>query len=371
MLEKMGNRRYLIPFVAIVAIFIVFGTAFYPELHATPQDVPFAIVNLDQGVATPTGQVNMGDAMVQKMQEGGAAASPIAWTTLDSQAALDAAMANDQFYGALVIPEDFSTTQAAAAAGTGNSPSVQVVINQGKNAMLATTMQTAITGILAQAGLTAQVTTINGAEVGGGALGGLMSAMIMVMPPMMMAMISSVLLFLALRPRKQAATTARAKAVGKQLGFAVVVSAAIAGLAVLMATWVGGLSIPARPIFFFIWATIALVMVLFIGALDLALPLGVVVIAGVFALGTTSAMLAREMLPSFWQHWVYPWVPQRFMGDGIRHIIYMNGSALNASLLPLLVTGAIGLVLMALAFVIPARRAGAVQAKPVPATATS
>jgi len=348
MLDKLGSRRFLMPFVAIIAIFIVFGTSFYPELHATPRDVPFAIVNLDQGPG--------GAAMVQKMQDGaGAAASPIAWTKLDSQAALDSAMADNQFYGALVIPAEFSSAQAGAAAGTGTPAPIQVTINQGKNPMLATTMQAAITGMLAQAGLTAQVTQINTADIGGGSMGALMSVMIMVMPPMMMAMLSSVLLFLLFRPRRQTTTPERVKAVGKQLGFAVVISAAIAGLALLLATWLGGLKIPAAPIFWFMWMAIWLVMVLFVGALDLALPLGVLVVVGTFALGTTSAMFAPEMLPSFWQHWVYPWVPQRHMGDGIRSIIYMNGSPLDASLVPLLIAGAVGVVLLIVAIAAPTR----------------
>jgi ABC-type multidrug transport system permease subunit len=69
-----------------------------------------------------------------------------------------------------------------------------------------------------------------------------------------------------------------------------------------------------------------------------------------------TAMLAKEMLPGFWRDWIYPWVPQRFVADGIKSIFYMGGGAWNSASLALLITGCVGLVLMALAVFIPRRK---------------
>ena len=357
MLNQLGRRRFAVPLVALIAIFLVLGTAFYPNLHVNPKDVPFAIVNLDEGTPTPAGAINLGETIAAQLQVGGAPgapASPIVWTELDSQAALDAALEDNQFYGAIVIPADFTTSQFAAEAGEGTPAVVQVMINPGKNALLATTMQTGLTAMLVQTGLSIDVTVIHGADVGGGSMGALMSGMILVMPTMMMTILCSVLLFLLLRPAKGASRVTRLKAYGLQVGTAVALSAAIAALAVLLTVW-GGLNLPTGAAFLFLWLASFFLAVLFIGALDLLAPLGILVIASCFALGMSSAMFAKEMLPAFWQTWVYPWVPQRFMGDGIRSIIYLDASAWNSSVPPLAITGAIGLVLFALAALLPAR----------------
>ena len=183
-----------------------------------------------------------------------------------------------------------------------------------------------------------------------------MSGMILVIPTLMMSMVCSALLFLLFRKTRGLERSVRIKAYGKQLAYALVLSAAISGSAILLAAGLGGLNIPAAPIFLFLWPASFFIMALFVGAFDLALPPGILVIIVCFAFGMSSAMFAYEMLPVFWQHWVYPWVPQRFMGDGIRSIIYMNAAPWNNSSLPLLLTEAIGLVMLAIATLIPARK---------------
>jgi len=227
-------------------------------------------------------------------------------------------------------------------------------------------MQAALAPMLAQTGLTVEVVTINAADVGGGSMGALMSGMILVMPTLMMTILCSVALFVLFRPKKGASTPDRLKAYGTQIAYAVGLSAAIAGLAVLLAVW-GGLSIPSGAAFMFLWFASFFLILLFSGALNLAPPLGGLVIVTCFAFGMSSGMFAYEMLPSFWQNWVYPWVPQRFLGDGIRSIIYMGSSGLNRSLLPLLLAGVIGLVLTTIATFLPRRTKEEVTASEVTA----
>ena len=419
MLDKLGKRRYAMPIVAIIIVFCVLATMMYPMLNAAPKNVPFALLNLDAGANLPTGSVNMGDEVAKKMQEGGAlqegAESPLVWTELDSKAALDAAFENNEFYGAIIIPEDFTSTQMAAmlaassamnpdvaaadAAGTKpgdtattgvepdaaanaadastaadpagtapnaaaqntsaqapSTPTIQVIINQGKNVMLATTMQTALTTMLGQTGLNVEVTTINAADTGGGSMASLMSGMIMVMPTFILSAICSVLICLLFRPTQHAGKGERVKALGKQLVYAAAASALVACAAVLIVTWVGGMTLPAASIFMFLWLGSFCLMALFIGALDIALPLGALTIAACFAFGMGTAMLAYEMLPVFWQDWVYPWAPQYFISNGVASIIYMGKTAWNTSSLPLAITGCIGLGLMLVALILPAKK---------------
>ena len=356
MLERFGQRKHALPIVLIVLFFCVFGLIMYPLLHASPKDVPFLMVSLDEGVTTPAGQINLGKEISGKISD--APESPLAWTLLDSQAALDEALATNDYYGAVVIPSDFSAKQLAAQQGMGEAPSVKVIINQGKNVMLATTMQAAIAAMMGQAGITAEVTLINAADIGGGGMAALMSGNVLVMPIILMSALCSILLFLIYRPKSGASTVERLTAYGKQLAYTAVLSFLVAAAAVLLVSWIGGMGIPTGTILLFSWLASFCIITLFIGTLSLALPLGVLVILTCFALGMSSAMLAPEMMPTFWRDWVYPWVPQRFVSQGASQIIYMGKGAWNTASGPLLINAGIGLLFMLIASIIPTRAVG-------------
>ena len=112
---------------------------------------------------------------------------------------------------------------------------------------------------------------------------------------------------------------------------------------------------PISTVMLFLWlASFAVIMLIF-GAWSIASPLGVIVLLLVFACGMSSAMLAQEMLPAFWSNWIYPWVPQRYIGDGMKEILYMGGNAWNTGSLAMVITAAAGIVLAAIGLYMPRR----------------
>ena len=130
----------------------------------------------------------------------------------------------------------------------------------------------------------------------------------------------------------------------KQLVAMALLSALISVVAMGIEILIGGLELPAEQLFPFLWLACACMMAPIVALCDLALPLGALVGVTTFSLGMSCAMLAYEMLPQFWQEWVYPWVPQRYLGDGIRAIVYRGADALSGSLWYWLVLAAIGVV---------------------------
>jgi len=84
----------------------------HPMLNGTPENVPYAIVNLDERASNAGANVNAGERIVDKLTDASAATSdtksPIAWTEFKSKAELDKAMDGNDYYGALVIPKDFT-----------------------------------------------------------------------------------------------------------------------------------------------------------------------------------------------------------------------------------------------------------------------
>ena len=121
MIEKLGKRKYVLPLGIIIAVACVFSLVFYPMANMEMKNPPFAIVCLDEGVETSEGDVNLGDLVVNKITESTVEEgeeSPIQWTRLSSQEELDQAMNNNEFYGAMVIPRDFSQRQYDALVET-------------------------------------------------------------------------------------------------------------------------------------------------------------------------------------------------------------------------------------------------------------
>lgn len=121
MIEKLGKRKYVLPLGIIIAVACIFSLIFYPMANMEMKNLPFAIVCFDEGVETSEGDVNLGDLVVNKITESTAEEgeeSPIQWTRLSSQEEFDQAMSNNEFYGAMVIPRDFSQRQYDALVET-------------------------------------------------------------------------------------------------------------------------------------------------------------------------------------------------------------------------------------------------------------
>lgn len=402
-IEKMRGRAFAVPFVVGIAIFCVLGLSMAPMFSAAPKEVPMAIVNLDEGAVLPNGEeTNAGTLIVEKMTTAAAEVgedgeAPIAWTELSSRQALDEAMEDGAFYGAVVIPRDFTQRQmadraavvetlqeqlpsvaAAAAQAQANpqaqaqaaqglavaiaqaqqsaeKPSVDVVLNLAKSPMLAQTMQASLTGILSQAGIQPDVETIGEAPGGdSGPLASMMSVQFMVMPLFIMSLIMGIAGSLLLW-RKQADRSARGRAALLQLVYCVLASLVAAVCSYGMVAWLGGVAVDASAILFLWLASFCLTLVT-VGLCDIAVPLGALVMLCVFALGMSAAVLPAPMLPAFWVDWVLPWAPQNYIGEGLRNIIYLGGGVFGAGAGALLAWGAVGLLALVCAVLSPSRK---------------
>ncbi|MCL1853912.1 MAG: ABC transporter permease [Peptococcaceae bacterium] len=368
--EGFEKGKYFIPVLAIIVIFLVMSLAVSPILRANPKDVPFAVLTLDAGAQGPTGEMNMGAEMVSRMTAGQSGAeSPIQWSVLSSRGELDAALDANEYYGALVFSADFTAKQFAAAAGLGDAPEVEVIINHGKNVMLSTQMQAAITTMLQTLGLKTKVTLIHSADIGGGGMSALMGSQMLIMPLIMMIIAGSLLLFFFFRPKKGADISRKLKSFVSQLLYAAGLSLLIGFAAVIVVTWAGGLTLPVGGLVLFLWLASFCVMTILLGAFNIIAPLGALVAVTFFSCGLSSAMLAPEMMPDWYRNWIYPWVPQGFISEGIRTIIYMGEGAKNNAIGPLLIMGAIGLALFAIALLVPNR--GSKVAEPAEAAETA
>ncbi|MDR1068141.1 MAG: ABC transporter permease, partial [Clostridiales Family XIII bacterium] len=114
MFNKLGKKKFFVPIVPAILIFCLISLIAYPMMKMTPKDLPFAIVSLDEGQTTSQGDINLGNQIVSGVTTAVTEESPIIWDKVDSEQAVHEALDNNEYYGALVIPSDYTKQQIAA-----------------------------------------------------------------------------------------------------------------------------------------------------------------------------------------------------------------------------------------------------------------
>ncbi|MDO4590301.1 MAG: DUF3533 domain-containing protein [Slackia sp.] len=399
--EAISRRAFAVPLIVGLVVFCVLGLAMAPMFRASLSGVPMAFVNLDEGVQLPTGgSFNAGDAIesaVTGSTSSDNAEASIVWTKLESREDLDAAMLRGDFYGALVIPSDFTNqamegqkavaqvlqegvssfaapsalspeiAQAAQAQAlqamaadvmqaqkTAAKPTIDVVLNTAKNPMVAQNMQLAISAMCAQAGVQPNVASVGSADMGDSPLAPMMSVQFMVLPLFIMSLAMGGV-FVALRwSRIHSSRAAKTREIGIQVAYCAVASLIAATIAYGMVSLIGGIEIGVQALLL-LWLASFCLMVAMTGLCDIAMPLGVIVMVVVFALGMGTAVLPDAMLPDFWADMVLPWAPQFCIGEGLRGIIYLGEGAFDAGVAPLLAWAFVGVAAYAVAIALPPR----------------
>ena len=381
MLERLGRARYVAPLGVMLVISCVMALIIYPMLNAAPRGLPLGVVSLDEPVETPQGSMALGDALVEQMSSAGAAAltqgqeSPVSWRTYETREELDEAFEAQEIYAGIVIPAAFTqarlATQTVPSQGQASGPlagsadaqvgpaPLEVVVDMGRSPMAAQTIQTMLTAMLTQQGLSYELTTLHDVD-----LGVSMSTMALqfaVLPACMVTVGSSVALYLVTRRRDTAesktaqrgiAPTSLAVQVGCAFVLTCILSWTITGILSL-----AGMTLPVLPFALFVWLASFGLMMLFVGCLDIAAPLGALVILACLGCGMACATLPPEMLPAFWQDWIYPWVPQHYLADGIRYVLFYEGNGvLDGPAVYFVAIAGVGLALMVLALCVRRQR---------------
>ncbi len=117
MFARMGRRKYVVPLLIGIVLALFMSLMFWPMMHMDPKNMPFAILSLDEGAETAAGDINAGDSVVDSLMESTESDDGeepmIKWTEVGSQEELDEAFENGEYYGAIIIPEDFSEKEVA------------------------------------------------------------------------------------------------------------------------------------------------------------------------------------------------------------------------------------------------------------------
>lgn len=148
------NKFFILaPVIAIFIVFI-FAVVLIPGAKQAPKNVPIAIVNEDLGVEVPNqGTMNFGKTMVdminKMMKETSGEDEPaVKWITVSSYKKAKEGMDNKEYYGAIVIPGNYSMKQASLQTPAPSSPELKIYVNQGKNAIASNAVTQILNGIV-------------------------------------------------------------------------------------------------------------------------------------------------------------------------------------------------------------------------------
>lgn len=327
------NKFLYLPFIISLVLALLFLTAQLPSVQAKPKHLPIGLVNEANPALSEQLITNAPDAI-----------HFITYTTVDD---MKQAMNERLLYGGLVIPADFTSLQGYS--------------NEGLNPTIAPMVENMLTGIATQlnAGISQQTLAatkvvpseqvasitnplpftlhkVNEAGTLASVPGALFTAV------WLTSLIGAVLFYLAGTKRVR---TAKLLIVQSLLP---IVYSFFTGFSIAwLSTWVLGydfasltkvglmLSLAMLGFVYLILATVSW----------LKLP-SVALFALLLFFGMPLIQLAPEMLTPFYRDFVLPWLPMRFLIEGLKEILYFGGSVINPYSIVLLCVAGISFILL-------------------------
>ncbi|KWX70584.1 YhgE/Pip domain-containing protein [Paenibacillus jilunlii] len=338
--------------VIVIAVIFIFSLAMIPGLNPAPRNLPIAIVNEDQGLATPG--VNTGKMIVSDIQSE-TWANPdgepaVKWIEAGSEAEVKAGLDNQEYYAALVISKDFSGKQASLMTPDPSSPRMQIYINQGMNASASSMagqmlnqavnsmnekLRAELLAAIGQQGamlstkqaaalaspIVSEIINVNatGTHNGNGN-----SPVLMLQPLWMASLIGNVVFLLVKNKQNYMNRKERVRANIIQVIWGTVIALA-AGFSF---TWFAG-SLGVHISHFTdtaIFLAIAyLAFFLMIAAVFAWIGLkGMIIFVLLLFFGAPLLSFGPEFLSPFYRNWILSWLPMRFMVDGLRELLFFG-----------------------------------------------
>ncbi|MFE8696099.1 YhgE/Pip domain-containing protein [Cytobacillus sp. FJAT-53684] len=343
------------PIIAL-AVILIFSLTLFPSVQPQPKNLPIAIVNEDEGVQIPNqAKMNMGEAIVEMIQKSSPSIrdedSAVKWVEVKSEEEVQKGLDNQKYYGALVIPKDFSAKQASLQTPVPSTPEVQLFINQGMNMAASTMAGQVLNGVVDNMNNTVRQQLLDGFEKQGATLTPKQAAslavpigkkvtnvnevgtntangnapMTLFQPLWMASLVTAAILFLTVN--KMTIAT-RKERLGIKIG-QILMGTFVAVVIGFGFTWIAeaivGLNIPDFMDTAMLLAISSFSFILMILAVFSLIGFsGMPIFVLLLFFGVPLLALAPEMMSPFYRDWVYSWLPMRFMIEGLRKLFFFN-----------------------------------------------
>ncbi|CAJ1185132.1 hypothetical protein FS150101_NMOIFPPK_00790 [Fructilactobacillus sanfranciscensis] len=213
-------------------------------------------------------------------------------------------------YATVIIPKDLS--QSVQTVGqTGQKSTVKIVINQGRNHTSATNVSS-----------------------------------VFFQPIWITSLVTTMLLYFASRAFQPKHKKDVLDFKGTVVGIVALLSLIVGFVTTFYVSQFLGYHFPDSPLIslFLAIATFAFIM-LFSGVIAWIEIPGVVIFALLMFFSLPLMVMAPQMLPQAYQDYFLPWLPMRFLYEGIREILYFKAGFLNQNTWSLIIVAGIGLLM--------------------------
>ena len=348
---------------AVSVIMSIFMSTQIPVVNPKITDLPLAIVNQDKNETTT--------AMVEKLKQNSTLSDKLSvkWVEVDSKDEAIEKMNNGEYYGALVIPENYTKSLATLATPNPQFPEYTVVVNQGKNSQVSTQVTQLLTQIANKSGDAVSTQIIKRAEAANQPLpakvvenlmnpvkvnveninttGDFSSAPgVFFSPIWISSLLGSILLFYFGRKESN---SVKGKALQRTTEIGIIGLVSIVGglLAPQLVEWILGVSVDNYSVTAtFLGISIFAFMLLIFGTLSILGIAGVPIFVLLLFFGLPLLQLAPEMLNGFYTKWVTPWLPMRMFYDGVKNILFFGQGSWNEATKELTYVAIVGIVLV-------------------------
>lgn len=350
------NRFLWMGSMAVLVVLLVFGLAMMGSvLTAKPNELPVAMVMLDEGSPTPGG----GSLSIGEMMQGMLLANqelPLQWELLSSEEEAREGLSNQVYYGAFIIPSDLSTNLVSLMSPDPQSAEVLLLLNEGKHPQAAATVKQILTAVmnrmnleiprqmLGMMGQQVQQLPLHTAEallqpisvneetvhpIGDNQANG-SSATMMTQIIWLSSMVTAVFLYMT-RTSAVSQGLSRWTAVSLQTVSGMLIVCLASAILVWMAgSWYGMEIRETASVWLFLWLAGTAFFLLQSSLLNwLGMPaIGLLVLLLFFSMPVIS--LAPEFLPDMTKAWLYSWTPLRFAVEGLRDQMYFGQPVTSA-----------------------------------------
>jgi len=376
-LELFKNKLAWAAPIAVILIIALFSVNLFAQGNPQVKNLPVALIVNDEG-----DHVEAVKSVVEQMSKGIDGKEPTLAFTIVKEADIEDLFNDKKYYAALVIPKGYNESLQNAISNN-SSATLQVYLNQGYNMTGANYAQTALNGLITQLSNQYSKTFIaqmDGQEINASQASVLVNPIVseekifnaitastangsaptlMAVPAWVGALIGGFILFLATSNinKKEALTRKQTlRLMGGQLLFGIII-ALFSGFTVATLAQIAGINMPSYFLVAFFVSFAAFCFYLLVSAITawIGKP-AITLFMVVMLLGMGVLMTPQEMLPSFFVHFIRPWVPLRFASEGLREIFYFgSGLYTGASFNTILGIGIAGFVIYILSIFKPVR----------------
>ncbi len=330
----MKNKKWLMPILALVGSLILISLVTYPMLSMKVKDIPVGILSLDESIETPNGAINAGEEIVKNLTKNN---EIINWQSAKNIQELNDNMDKGEYYATFLIPKNFTKSQLSS-----QDAKIEVVINQGKHPMVSTTLTPMINALAASSGLSLDIKTINNIPTDQG-----MTVMLLPMMVVLLTIVSSLVtaLMTTLSFKLNGSKTEKLKKYLLQLIYMLIASLVISFSVTGLVSWITEVSLDILTTALYLSTVSFSLMLLTNGSVNLFGKKGIVIPALIFIFGMGTIQIPYEYLTSGYQTLIASWEPLKFIGDGIREVLYQNAGLWNSASLALIIMSVLGILL--------------------------